>query len=223
MLKLSFSEYSILISYTLALFIVWVIFFKINFINIRTIDKKNDSVVKPFLNKTLNVYTYLVINLYILLFLIISVYIFKGYNYLFWWNHFKLNNFNLSLILIFYIINILYLIVCNTLIINKGTYKSDYFFALLNLSIILPLILLVNNLFTFFFFLEVNSAIIFFKFITTNCWSSNTNKLFYKKSTPKNYVNMLFFQYWSAFFSSVLLVYIIISYIYIRGYKLVLC
>lgn len=41
--------------------------------------------------------------------------------------------------------------------------------------------------------------------------------ILYKKKIPKSFLNMLFFQYWSSFFSSVMIVYSILSYIYIYG------
>ena len=170
-----------------------------------------------YLNKSINPTVYLYLNIYILIFLTISYYTYKGCSFFFFWNHFKLSNFNLPIVLIFLLMNLLYLLVCRVIKVNEGLYKSDFFFAILNLSILLPALLFVNNLFTFFFFLELNSSIIIYKFITTNCWKSKMNNLFYNKMLPQNYTNMLFFQYWSAFFSSVLFVYVIITYIFIYG------
>jgi len=38
---------------------------------------------------------------------------------------------------------------------------------------------------------------------------------FYKAHPPKYFINMLFFQYWAAFFSSILFVYTILIYLYL--------
>jgi hypothetical protein len=109
--------------------------------------------------------------------------------------------------------------VSSTAYLQSYSYKSEFFFALINLTILLPIIFFINTLFTFFFFIELNSSIIFYKFISSNCWDlkKKGRNILYKVNISKNYLNMLFFQYWAAFFSSVMIVYVIISYIYLYG------
>jgi len=217
LLKLVFFEYSIFIPIVLSLLTVWTVFLKLNFVNIKILNKAVDVSYAAYDNKSVSPLVINLLNIYLVGLNILSLVFLKGYATGVWWNHFSLTNLSLNLIVMFYIINIIYLIVSISLLIKKNLYKLDYFFSLVNLSIFLPTILLVNNLFTFFFFLELNAAIVFYKFITTNCWTSTKNQLFYNSNTPKNYVNMLFFQYWSSFFSSVLFVYVIILYLYLYG------
>jgi hypothetical protein len=125
-----------------------------------------------------------------------------------------LTNFSFNVMLVFFILNYLFLVAAEPIFFHKYVYKSDFFFTLLNLTILLPLIFFINTLFTFFFLIELNSALIFFKFV-------NSTSFFYKKKQtnfsdiPKYYINMLFFQYWAAFFSSILFVYVIIFYLYL--------
>jgi len=88
-----------------------------------------------------------------------------------------------------------------TLITNNINYSTDYFFSLNNLIIFLILIFLTNNLFAFIFLLELNSILIFYKFVVSKYWYKSTPNLNEKKQDlenrhiPKNYLNMLFFQY----------------------------
>jgi len=90
-------------------------------------------------------------------------------------------------------------------------YNSDYFFSIINLILYLIIVFLVNNLFSFFFVIEVISIFFFYKFAISKVWQINKNTKIKENKTknnkflPKNHLNMLYFQYWSTFFSSVLI------------------
>lgn len=97
----------------------------------------------------------------------------------------------------------------------------DYFFALINISIFLPLIFFSNTLFTFLFILEFSSVLVFYKFVVSKIWkidsSTNVNNFILFRNLPNYYLNMLFFQYWATFFSSILIMFALISFIYMYG------
>lgn len=48
--------------------------------------------------------------------------------------------------------------------INNNVNNNDYYFSILNISIIIPLIFLSNSFYNFIFILEVISILIFYKF-----------------------------------------------------------
>jgi hypothetical protein len=77
-----------------------------------------------------------------------------------------------------------------------------------------------NTLYTFIFILEVNSLLILYKFavskfIFKDTFKKNSNYL--TRRLPLHYLNMLFFQYWANFFSSVLLFISIFNFIFLFG------
>ena len=163
----------------------------------------------------------LAINKIFILYFIINIYIFKGTNASIWWQHFKISNLNLSLIFFLLIFNLFFIVISKNLSIIQNFVKLDYFFALSNLSNFLPLIFIANNLFSFLFILEFVSVIIFYKFVVSKVWKLNSleniNNFLIFRNLPNYYLNMLFFQYWATFFSSVLIVFSLISYIFMYG------
>lgn len=77
-------------------------------------------------------------------------------------------------------------------------YNIDFFFSIGNLVFLLLLIFLTNNMYTFIFILELNSSLVFYKFVVSKFWFVKKNKQNLTKFTrilPTNYINMLFFQY----------------------------
>ena len=93
-------------------------------------------------------------------------------------------------------------------------------FSIVNLFFFLPLFFFSNNFFTFFFLLEISSCLVFYKFVGSKLFYKNgikqrinvTNTIF-----SKRYINLLFFQYWANFFSSVTLLFIMIVFIHLFG------
>ena len=65
--------------------------------------------------------------------------------------------------MLLFFFNLLFILVCKILNMFGNFIKIDYFFALMNLSVCLPLLFLTNTLFTFLFILEFTSIIIFYK------------------------------------------------------------
>ena len=223
MLELYFHEYNFILPFLLIFFFYWLIFFKFNFYSVRQKNLNNGIVTKTNLIKKLHFFFPLKFGITLFIFLLLYFILIRGYSNVFWWNHLSITNFNCYLLLYFVIFNIIVLGFIYFLSPSSINYSTDYFFAILNLSLFLPLIFTSNNLFTFFFFLEVNSCIIFYKFVSSKIWYNNNFNLFnfdilkFNKLVPKNYLNVLFFQYWATFFSSVLILFFFLNCMYIFG------
>lgn len=212
-----FSEYSFFIPTLISIIIIWGNFFKSNFVQLDLFFQKKDYTSNKYFNKTIQPLFYISLNKLIIFISILNLFFLKGYSISFWSNHFKFTNLNLTLTLTFLSINLLYLVFSSSLFLQKYSYKSEFFFALVNLTVFLPIIFFINTLFTFFFFIELNSSLVFFKFINSSSSLFKKRASSLESTAPKYYVNMLFFQYWATFFSSILFVYVIIIYTYMYG------
>jgi len=105
---------------------------------------------------------------------------------------------------------------------SNVNYNIDYFSSIINLNIFVPLIFFSNTLYTFLFVLELISLLILYKFSVSRNWFEksnffNKNKNTFDRLLPKSYLNMLFFQYWANFFSSMLIMFSIFNLIYFFG------
>ena len=223
MLEFYFDDYCYITPFFLVGFYQWYFFIKNNFFVTRLKPLANEKLTKFSVIKKLNYKCYVLWNILTLFLLFISISSFYGVQQTFWWNHFKLSNFNLSLVLFLITINLIlnfFLKFLNKVNIN---YSIDYFFALANLSIILLMIFFSNTIYTFIFILELNSNLIFYKFVVSKFWFKSNKFSFlnnftkFNKILPKFYLNMLFFQYWVTFFSSILLLYSLINLIMLYG------
>jgi hypothetical protein len=214
LLNILFVEYNFFLPTITNLLIVWGLFFKSNFLQINLFFKKKDYLSKNYSFKVHNPQFYITTNKLIILLNFLAIFFYKNYVSTFWWNHFKLLNINFNLVIFFLTINYLYLLVIEFTYLQNLAYKSEFFFALTNLTIFLPFIFFINTLFTFFFFIELNSSLIFYKFINSTSFFFK-KKGSYKSNPPKYFINMLFFQYWAAFFSSILFVYVILISLYL--------
>lgn len=211
MLAIFVDSYLYLTPFILSLVSTWNLFFKNNSINSRVKPSKNDKQTKIIIIKKQNYNNIVKFMIIIQCFLFSNVYLFKGESISFWWDHFFINNFNSYIIMLLLLFSILLSVIILFYSKSNININGDYFFSILNLVIFLNLIFLVNNLFSFFFIIEVISIFFFYKFAISKVWSFNKNnkikdsKTKNNKFIPKNHLNMLFFQYWSTFFSSVLI------------------
>lgn len=219
MLYLYFEDIYLFLPFLLNFIIFWFFFFKINFFWVRNSSLSTDVLSKSSPNYTFHNSYMIFLNKLFLLFLAFYLYILKGSSISFWWQHFKVSNLSLFIILTLIIINYVFLMVAKNVSLLNNFVKSDYIFALMNLNNFMPVIFLTNTLFTFLFILELVSVIVFYKFVVSKVWSikdnSNVNNFLLFRNLPNYYLNMMFFQYWSTFFSSVLIVFSLISYIYL--------
>jgi len=218
MLFQNFNNFYIILPNILLFSLSWVVFFKINnssfYKNTYKGVNKNVNLIKRqhfFLLIKLN---YLVIFLLILFFMTLH-----GSCNSFWWNHLAINNLNTFMMFLSYVFSFILVYFLRSNSSNKINYNNDFFFSILNISNFLPLIFFSNNMFSFIFLLELNSCLVFYKLIVSKLWykSNDINQLNIKKILPKGYVNLIFFQYWITFFSSIFLFFSYINIAFLLG------
>lgn len=143
-------------------------FIKNNFFNIIIKPNKKDKLVKKNLFKKSNNKSYTLFAITNLLPLILFIFLSIGYNQIIWFNHLKINNFNVGLSL-FIILFLFLLIFCYLGIHNiNANYTVDYIFSVCLISSFLPFLFLANTIYTLVFILELNSSLVFYKFVTSN-------------------------------------------------------
>lgn len=222
MLQLYFQDYFVLIPFFLYFTGFWVFFIRNNFFSVRINPSSTDVLKNSKVLKKIHYNFFINWSIITILYFNISLFFIKFDFNTFWFNHLKLNNFTLNLIIIISLINLFIINILKFLKNSNVNYNIDYFLSLFNLSVFIPLIFLSNTLYTFVFLIEVNSLLILYKFSVSRYWFKNNNffnknKNLFNRLLPKSYLNMMFFQYWANFFSSVLLLFSIFNIIYIYG------
>ena len=203
----------------------WFFFFKVNN-NIFLIKPQVFDVIKIHVTvvKKFQYVIFLKWSLVCFVCLIYSLCTIRGRVATIFFNHLIINDFSLRFLIFFSIIGVVCFYILYLSSAAKLVIVFDFFFSIFNLLIFLPLIFLSNTFFTFFFFLEIGSFLIFYKFLSSrffykNNFNSSIFKTFEKfnKLLPKNFLNVLFFQYWVTFFSSILILIFLIQLIQIFG------
>lgn len=220
MLNFKFLNYFTLTPFIVSLYFIWNFFIKNNFYYVR-ISPGHSDVLKNsnFLKKlNYNFFTYFFIWLFFLF--LNFLFFFRVDFFIYWFNHLKLNNFLIFIIYLIILVSFFILFVIKFYKNNNINFNIDYFFALFNLCIFIPSLYLCNTMYTFIFFLEINSILILYKFSVSKYFflnpKNNLKNNFYK-NTPKLFINMVFFQYWINFFSSVVLFFSIFNILFLIG------
>jgi len=148
-----------------------------------------------------------------------SIYILRGKNETVWFNHFSLNNFTTNLLYLFIFVSFSIFFVLDSITKKTNLIKSiDYIFSINNLIILLPYLFFVHTVFTFLFLLELVSVVLLYKLISSKIWfKGDKNQKNINNSIPQNYINMVFFQYWVTFFSTIFIVYFYVNVFYVYG------
>lgn len=142
--------------------------------------------------------------------------VFHGRNEVILFNHINLNNFSIQNLIYFLIVNYFIFFLVKSL---KNDYLSksiDYYFSMSNILMYTPFLFLVNTVFTFLFSLEIISFLVLYKLISSKIWFFKVNSVKNNK-LPQQYINMLFFQFWVTFFSTIFIVYFYINIFFIFG------
>lgn len=219
MLTVLFVDYTFLMSFLVVICGNWLFFFKSNQAVILIKPSKFDArLVKTNILKKVNFFNFLkfiILSLVLLLSVIVTL---QTTNHTFFFDHLIITQVNIRIIFFFILLSLFISILVHYISFSKININIDFFFAFSNLIYFVPLIFLANTFLTLFFFLELSSCLIFYKFLNSRFFYKNTrnsNKILEKfnKNLPKNFLNVLFFQYWVTFFSSVLLLLFIIQFI----------
>lgn len=212
-----FNTYFILIPFSLLLAQYWFFFIKNNFYYLRIKPKFFDKLQQQnFFKKT--TFRLLLRYIYTLSWLFfLNFFCLKGVGVTFFWNHLYASNFNFWLLYYMYLFCLLSLTILIFYTKSPMNLGFEYMFTICNLNIAILFLFLANNLYSLFFFLELITVFVFYKFTVSKFWFSTKSK-FWKTSVtkfvqifPRYFLNMLFFQYWSAFFSSILILFSFIT------------
>ena len=222
MTYLTYTNFYFIVLPTITLHYVWFFFFKNNkhTLKLNRLDKITQPDLIGFNNNNHGIYVYFytyITILYTLNFLFIY-----GKNCVLWFEHLIVTNFLITTTVVFFFLNFFLVFLLLILAKKNNQIKGiDYLFSLLNLVILLPYLYFSSTIFTFLFFVEIVSFTLLYKLISSQIWfkTQNLNKLYKSltKQTPTNYINMLFFQYWVMFFSTIFIVYFYINIFYIYG------
>lgn len=216
LVSLYFNDFYFFLNTILLLAGLWLFFFKLN-INITKITSKNNSNINTL--KINSNSSFVSFYLYLIFFKIIDTYFIRGKNSLVWFNHFNVNNFTIYILYTFIFLSFLLFYMLKNVTKKTNLTKSiDYLFSINNLVLLLPYLFCVNTIFTFLFFLEVISVILFYKLISSKIWfKDQKNSKQISNNIPQNYINMIFFQYWITFFSTIFITYFYINMFYLYG------
>ena len=216
MVSLTFNDFYFFLVPIILLSFLWVYFFKLN-INLQKVGKNNTlsiNILKINPNTTF-------VNFYLVLLVLIFIncYTTHGKNDIIWFNHFNLNNFTINLLWFFVFISFTTFFLISVVTKKTNLIKSvDYIFCINNLVILLPYLFFVNTVFTFLFLLELVSVVLLYKLISSKIWfKGNNSTKNINNNIPQNYINMVFFQYWVTFFSTIFIVYFYINVFYLYG------
>lgn len=222
LLNLYFFDYFLILPFLVIFTFFWSFFIKNNFFSVRVNASSKDILTNSKFLKKIHYIFFLNWNFVNFLFFLLFFIFFKYDSNVFWFNHLKINNFLILLIIILIFISLALIFFIKFFKNSNINYNIDYFSSIFNLIIFIPLMFLSNSLYTFLFVLELNSLLILYKFSVSRNWFPKNN--FSQKNTnsftrllPKSYLNMIFFQYWANFFSSMLLMFSIFNVIYIFG------
>jgi|LakMenE18May11ns_1017448.scaffolds.fasta_scaffold9957546_2 NADH:ubiquinone oxidoreductase subunit 2 (subunit N) len=220
---IGFGEYFIFIPILIFLFSFWVIFLKlINNTNLTNTNiEKNKRV--PNVNTPKQNYFFILVECYLVgaFFLFLFFWLLRGRNSSLLFNHFIFTEFHIRVFLFFLVTSFSFYFILRATGLSKTDYPIDFFFSLLNMVIFLPLLFCVNNFFTFLFLLELISCFSFYKLVASKIWYKKhlieSPLITVNNEKPNLYINMIFFQYWITFFSTVLILYTLLNIFYTCG------
>lgn len=216
LVSLCFNDFYFFVNTTLLLVGLWVFFFKLN-TNTAKISSKNSSNIS--ITKISSNNSFLGFYFCLVTYKVFDVYTVHGKNSLVWFNHFQLSNFTISLLYGIIILGGFLFFILNAVTNKTNLIKSiDYLFSIKNLLLLIPYLFFVNTIFTFLFLLELISVVLLYKLISSKIWFKNLEKSrFLVNNIPQNYINMVFFQYWITFFSTVFIIYFYVNIYHMYG------
>lgn len=208
MLNFNFLNYIILTPFIVLITSLWYFFIKNNFYYVRINPHSTDILKNSKFLKKVNYNFFTIYFNMMFIYIFTYLFFFKFDFIIYWFNHLKINNFLINIILIIFFINILMIGIIKLYKNKNINFNIDYFFALFNLGAFIPLMYISNTMYTFLFLLEANSILILYKFSVSKYFFKSlkeNDKNKFVKNSPRYYINMLFFQYWVNFFSSIIL------------------
>jgi hypothetical protein len=202
-------------------FFSWFFFLKNNFFSLRINNTNSDILKNSKILKKIH-YSFF-INWFLIIIFNLNLYLFflKFDFCYFWFNHLKINNFIHYILHIILFLNFFLFFFIKFYKNSNINYNIDYFFSLFNIGLFIIILYYSNTIYSFIFILETISILILYKFSVSryffknNIFYKNTN--LFENNLPRPYLNLIFFQYWVNFFSTILMLFFIFNIIYIFG------
>lgn len=195
-------------------------FFKNNTAKIRINNKSTDVVVSSKSIRKNNNYISNAFNSVMILYFIIHLHMLDGYEEALINGHLFLSNKSMFFTSITFIIGLLFFKVITHLNEKNNIITHEYYYSVFTIIIYTYILYLSNSFYSFFFILELVSVTILYKLTLSKLWTSDLKNLYIESSSKENtrgYVNVIFFQYWVNFFSSVIIIFFIINLTYLFG------
>ena len=175
MLSLYFFDYYLILPNLLIFSAFWSFFLKNNFFSVRVNPASNDILKNSKFLKKVHYIFFLNWNFINYFFFFVFIFLFKSDYTVFWFNHLRVNNFILNLLVIIIFLSLLLNFFVKFLKNSNINYNVDYFSSIFNLIIFIPIMFLSNTLYTFLFVLELNSLLILYKFSVSRSWFPKNN------------------------------------------------
>ena len=181
-------------------------FFKVNtFLNLKVFCKDKlrytGDLKKNFFQSYIN------LNIIIVYFFLLNFFLLKGWSSEFFFDNLILNNFNINVLVLVYLVTLNLLLFYKNIFLQKTNYSNDYFFSIINILIFIPFIFFSNNVYSFIFFLEFLTILVFYKLVvsktnSTEFFKKKKNFFFFKKIYKYAFLSILgnFFLYHISFF-----------------------
>jgi formate hydrogenlyase subunit 3/multisubunit Na+/H+ antiporter MnhD subunit len=214
MLYLPFNDYSFLLFFFLISLVYYTIFVKNNIFQLPNKTLLDSPVFTKNTHLKRNPQFYIYILFSITVNVLIYIYMFIGYEELFFFNNLNMSNFTLSIFYYYNYFCLIFILIIYTLNYRIITYLTDLYFSFSLLMLYTPFLFCCTNFFQLFFWLELLTIIIVYKFvlclkigyvnvILNNTAQNSLNELNFKA---------LFLNYWSNFFSSIFFFILIIHF-----------
>jgi NADH:ubiquinone oxidoreductase subunit 2 (subunit N) len=219
---LSLKDFLIIIPSILLLITSWSFFIKKNFSQIRVSASYSDVLQDSTIFKKNNNHLFSSTNVAFIIYLLSMFFFSKGVETQIFNNHLFITNFNFLLTCVILFLGCLMFYIYKYISIKNAINSDDYFFSIFGITTLIYYIFLSNSFYNFVFVLELISILIFYKFILSRSWALDSKNLVSNKNMlntqhNRNYINVIFFQYWVNFFSSVIIIFSVINIITLFG------
>jgi hypothetical protein len=190
---------------------IWKIFINTNFFYHRLKPTQLDRVKRVFPFKKLNYVVFLKWVLVVIMFFILLLLTWHTTSHTFLWNHLSCSNFKYWMFFLLVFCGLIFFTYLRFVAYANVPVSIDFCFALANLIAIIPIIYYINTLYSLLFLIEAVSATLFYKFVVSKIWYAELASQWDPKSKvfdrqlPTKFLDMLFFQFWATFFSTVLI------------------
>lgn len=219
MLTVQLADLVYISNYAFTLFFLTTYYFKYNTVSLQTKRVSTDkNWVRGACSKKNHNFVFIKSIICILILFLSQNIMYRGFCEVLWNSHILVTEFSLNVTNIIIIFAILVFYIIYNLSISRLYFSIDFLYATALIFLSITLLFVSNTFITFYFFLELSVCLTFFKFAVSRFWFRNPSKCYSRHSlekfsdaTPKAHINVLFFQYWISFFSSVLLLFFFIN------------